>query len=63
MEEMRDFRPVERLPEGRIAPGYYTLLLRVNFQSDRRTLTSEEVDEAGRRLLAALEILGVKLRV
>jgi phenylalanyl-tRNA synthetase beta chain len=62
LEEIRAFRPVERLPEGKIAAGYYSLLLRVNFQSDRRTLTSEEIAEASRRLLGGLEPLGVRLR-
>jgi phenylalanyl-tRNA synthetase beta chain len=62
LEEVRSVRPVERLPVGKIAAGQYSLLLRVTFQSERRTLASEEIGEASRRLLAALEPLGVRLR-
>jgi phenylalanyl-tRNA synthetase beta chain len=48
---------------GRSVPsGLYSLLLRVTFQSQTHTLTSEEVTEASNRLLGALEPLSVKLR-
>src|SRR5207248_2607641 len=30
VEEVSQVRPVERLPEGKIEPGFYSLLLRVN---------------------------------
>jgi phenylalanyl-tRNA synthetase beta chain len=62
LEEILSFRPVERLPEGQIAAGHYSLLVRVTFQSERRTLTSDEVAAASRRLVAALEPLGARLR-
>ncbi len=62
LPEMQNFRPVERLPEGSITPGYYTVLLRVTFQSPTRTLGGDEIGEASKRLLAALEPLDVRLR-
>jgi phenylalanyl-tRNA synthetase beta chain len=62
VEEVQDFCPVERLPEGQIRPDYYSLLLRVTFQSATRTLTREEIAEAERRLTEALAPLGVRLR-
>ena len=62
LAEIQSFRPVERLLEGKIAAGYYSLLLRVTFQSQTHTLASEEIGEASQRLLAALESLGVRLR-
>jgi len=60
--EIQDSRPVEQFRGGAVPAGQYSLLLRVTFQSGDRTLTSEEVSEAGRRLLTALEPLGVLLR-
>lgn len=62
LEEIRSFRPLERLPEGQIVAGYYSLLVRVTFQSERRTLTSDEIAAASRRWLAALEPLGARQR-
>lgn len=62
---IRSFAPVDRFPSGGtrgIPAGHYSLLLRVVFQSPERTLTSEEVDEHSRRLLAAIEPLGARLR-
>lgn len=61
-EEVLDARPVERLPEGKIETGFYTLLLRVKFQSASRTLTGEEISTLGQRLVEALTPLGVRLR-
>ena len=61
-EEVQSFCPVERLPEGKILPDHYSLLLRVTFQSATRTLTSEEIAGAGRRLVEGLAPLGVRLR-
>jgi phenylalanyl-tRNA synthetase beta chain len=62
LEEIQGFRPVDLLPAGSIAPGHISLLLRITFQSHTHTLTSEEITEAGGRVLAALEKLGVRLR-
>jgi phenylalanyl-tRNA synthetase beta chain len=62
LEEIRDFRPVDRFRGGTISPGHYSLLLRVDFQSLTHTLTSEEVNQLSERVLVALEPLGVRLR-
>lgn len=60
--DIQGFRPVDVLPVGRIAVGHYSLLLRITLQNPGRTLTSEEIGEACRRVLAALGPLGVRLR-
>ena len=62
LEEVRSFRPVDRFRGGAIATEHYSLLLRVTFQSQTHTLTSEEVAALEQRLLAALEPLGIRLR-
>jgi phenylalanyl-tRNA synthetase beta chain len=61
-EDVLEVRPVERLPEAKIEPGFYSLLLRVKFQSANRTLTGEEISTLGQRLVRALTPLGVRLR-
>jgi phenylalanyl-tRNA synthetase beta subunit len=43
-------------------PGQYSLLLRMIFQSHTHTLTSDEVNAVGKRILGVLEPLNVKLR-
>lgn len=62
LAELQDVRPVDRFTGRALEPGTYSLLLRVTFQSPDRTLTSEEADEFGQRLLRALEPLGIRLR-
>ncbi len=62
LEELRGFRPVDRFRGGTIPTGHYSLLLRVAFQSQARTLTSEEIATLSGRLLEALRPLGVRLR-
>jgi phenylalanyl-tRNA synthetase beta chain len=62
IEEIQDFRPVDLFPADSIAPGHYSLLLRVTFQSHTHTLTSAEISQSSGRVLAALEKLGVRLR-
>jgi phenylalanyl-tRNA synthetase beta chain len=65
VEEIRGFRPIDRADRSKIATipaGHYALLLRVTFQSQTRTLTSEEVGVLSQRLLTVLEGLGVHLR-
>lgn len=62
LEEIQSFRPVERFEGGSIPAGHSSLLLRVTFQSQTHTLTSEEIADASARILAALEKLGVRLR-
>jgi phenylalanyl-tRNA synthetase beta chain len=42
--------------------GYYSLLLRVVFQSHERTLREEEVQRWSQQVVAALESVGGKLR-
>lgn len=62
VEELQEFRPVDRFEGGALPPGYYSLLLRINLQSPERTLTSEQADAASHRTLEALKPLGVRLR-
>jgi phenylalanyl-tRNA synthetase beta chain len=62
IEKIRSFSPVDLFPASSIAPGHYSLLLRVDFQSYTHTLTSEEIGDASTRVLSALEKLGVRLR-
>lgn len=58
----QDFRPVDRMPVGKIAPEHWSLLLRVTFQSRTQTLTSAEIDVLGKQVLTALEPLGIRQR-
>ncbi|HEX4154308.1 MAG TPA: phenylalanine--tRNA ligase subunit beta [Acidobacteriaceae bacterium] len=61
MRELRSAGPVEifRDPEGKaIAAGSYSLLVRVVFQSDERTLTEEELSAWSERVVEALRRLG-----
>ncbi|MGA2984917.1 MAG: phenylalanine--tRNA ligase subunit beta [Terriglobia bacterium] len=65
LEEMYDFRPIDRADRSKVptlAAGHYALLLRVTFQSQNHTLTSEEVGALSQRLLRVLEELGAHLR-
>jgi phenylalanyl-tRNA synthetase beta subunit len=62
LEEIRGFHPVDRFHGGIIPTRHYSLLLRVTFQSQTHTLTSEEVGGLSQRLLTALEGLGAYLR-
>lgn len=62
LEDVQGFRPVDRLPVGKIAAGYWSVLLRVTFRSSTHTLTSEEADRLSKQVLAGLEPLGVRLR-
>jgi phenylalanyl-tRNA synthetase beta chain len=62
LEEIQGLRPVDLFRGGSIPAGYYSLLLRVTFQSRAHTLTSEEISAASQRVMAALEPLGVSLR-
>jgi phenylalanyl-tRNA synthetase beta chain len=61
-EEIQSLRPVDLFRGGAIPAGHYSLLLRVTFQSQAHTMTSEEISAASQRLMAALEPLGVSLR-
>jgi phenylalanyl-tRNA synthetase beta chain len=62
LEEVRGYRPVDHFRGGAIPAQHHSLLLRVTFQSQTHTLTSEEVGGLSQRLLAVLEPLGVRLR-
>jgi phenylalanyl-tRNA synthetase beta chain len=62
LEEILTFQPVDRFRGGTIPSGHYSLLLRVTFQSQSHTLTSEEIGALSQKLLAALEGLGAHLR-
>ena len=62
MEEIQSFRPVDLFTGGSIPADHYSLLLRVTFQSQAHTMTSEEISEASGKVVAALEALGVRLR-
>jgi phenylalanyl-tRNA synthetase beta chain len=62
LAEIQGFRPVDLFRGGAIAAGHYSLLLRVTFQCQTHTLASEEIGEASRRVVAALEPLGIRLR-
>jgi phenylalanyl-tRNA synthetase beta chain len=62
LPEILGFRPVDLFRGGSIPAGHYSLLLRMTFQSPTHTLTSEEISETSRRVVEALEPLGVRLR-
>jgi phenylalanyl-tRNA synthetase beta chain len=62
LEEIRGYCPVDRFRGGAIPGGHYSLLLRVTFQSQTRTLTSEEIGGLSLKLLKVLEGLGANLR-
>jgi phenylalanyl-tRNA synthetase beta chain len=62
LEEIQSLRPVDLFRGGSIPAGRYSLLLRVTFQSQAHTMTSEEISAASQRVMAALEPLGVCLR-
>jgi len=55
-------RPVDLFRGSSMPSGQYGLLLRVTLQSQTHTLTSDEVNVVGKRILGALEPLNVKLR-
>jgi phenylalanyl-tRNA synthetase beta chain len=60
--EIRGFRPVDRFRGDSVPPRHYSLLLRVTFGSQTRTLTGDEIDGLSQRLLTVLQGLGVNLR-
>jgi phenylalanyl-tRNA synthetase beta chain len=67
IDEIQSVTPVERrrreeLPDGAIPAGNVSLLLRITFQSPTRTLASDEVEAQSRRIVKALEPLGVQIR-
>jgi len=63
MRELRDFRPAEIFRGGAIGAGKYSVLLRVKFQSDERTLREDEVTRWSGKIVATLTKLGGVQRV
>jgi phenylalanyl-tRNA synthetase beta chain len=61
--ELRELRPVEIFRGGSIAAGKYSMLLRVKFQSNERTLREDEVAQWTARIVDALTKLGGVQRV
>jgi phenylalanyl-tRNA synthetase beta chain len=61
--ELREFLPVEIFRGGSIAAGKYSVLLRVKFQSDERTLREDEIAQWSGMVVAALTKLGGVQRV
>ena len=57
-----DRRRSEELAAGKIPRGHVSLLLRITFQSPTHTLSSEEIEAASRRVVEALEPLGIRIR-
>jgi phenylalanyl-tRNA synthetase beta chain len=62
LSEIQGFYAADRFRGGSIPSGHYSLLLRVTFQSQARTLTGEEIESFSQRLLGALAQSGIKLR-
>jgi phenylalanyl-tRNA synthetase beta chain len=58
MKDLRQIAPIEIFRGGSVPPGKHSLLLRVKFQSDERTLRDEEVAQWTGRIVKALEGLG-----
>jgi phenylalanyl-tRNA synthetase beta chain len=61
--ELREFRPVEIFHGGSIAAGKYSILLRVKFQSEERTLREDEITQWSEKIVAALTFLGGSQRI
>lgn len=63
--ELRSFAPKEILrdPKGKMAPtGHFSVLVGAVFQSQERTLREEELQEFSKKVVAALEAIGGRLR-
>jgi phenylalanyl-tRNA synthetase beta chain len=58
VSELREFRPVEIFRGGSIGTGKYSILLRVNFQSEERTLREDEIARWSASIVSALTGLG-----
>jgi phenylalanyl-tRNA synthetase beta chain len=56
--EFREVHPVEIFRGGSIAAGKYSILLRVRFQSNERTLREDEVAQWSGKIVDALTKLG-----
>jgi len=60
--ELTEILPAEIFRGGSLAPGTYSLLLRVRFQSAQRTLRDDEVATWSQQIVQAVESLGGALR-
>jgi phenylalanyl-tRNA synthetase beta chain len=58
VSELREVRPVEIFRGGSIAAGKYSILLRVKFQSNERTLREDEVAQWSGKIVDSLTKLG-----
>ncbi len=58
LSEVRDLRPIEIFRGGSITAGKYSILLRVRFQSNERTLREEQVSQWSAKIVDALTRLG-----
>ena len=58
MSELREVRPVEIFRGGSIPAGKYSILLRVKFQSNERTLREDEVAQWSGKIVDSLTKLG-----
>jgi phenylalanyl-tRNA synthetase beta chain len=58
LAELRELRPLEIFRGAAIPPGKYSVLVRVRFQADDRTLRDDEVSEWSAKIVAALTALG-----
>jgi phenylalanyl-tRNA synthetase beta chain len=56
--ELRELYPVEIFRGGSIPHGKYSMLLRVKFQSDERTLREDEISQSSAKIVSALTSLG-----
>ncbi len=59
---MRSWKPVEVFRDAKKLPGQYSMLVRVVFQSNERTLTDEDLTVWSAGIIAALQGLGGVLR-
>ncbi|HXW92275.1 MAG TPA: phenylalanine--tRNA ligase subunit beta [Terriglobales bacterium] len=62
LREVRSLLPVEIFRGGSIPPGTYSLLLRLTFQANDRTLREDEVAHWSAQIMKAWEALGGTLR-
>jgi len=58
MQELKEFSPMEIFRGGAIAAGKYSVLLRVFFQSNDRTLREDEIAQWSAKIVSALTALG-----
>ncbi len=62
IRNLSGLRPMDYFQSAGENKGFYSLLLRATFQSDKATLTSDEIQEGCAAVLEALTTLGVRLR-